>query len=214
MRLRLLPLILCLPALLSCSSPPKPPTVEPSQRHQVNTGMAVDLQVCRNELHNTRILATESGRLADTRSATLNNLIAQQRMLAVLRDAGSAPTGGNSVYTIRFDYGSSQVDVPAQAATTLIAQARTAPLILLRGRTDGIADSVAESRVARERADAVRDYLVTNGVDPGRIRATYQPAGDPVADNSSATGRKLNRRVEIEIYRAIPVALNESSATP
>jgi flagellar motor protein MotB len=45
-------------------------------------------------------------------------------------------------------------------------------------------------------------------VDPSRIRATYQPAGDQVADNASARGRDLNRRVEIELYRALPVALS------
>jgi outer membrane protein OmpA-like peptidoglycan-associated protein len=58
---------------------------------------------------------------------------------------------------------------------------------------------------------AVRDYLVAAGVDPARIRATYQPAGDHVADNVSAGGRGLNRRVEIELYRALPVALTTAA---
>ncbi len=37
--------------------------------------------------------------------------------------------------------------------------------------------------------------------------ATYQPAGDHVADNASAGGRGLNRRVEIELYRVLPVGM-------
>jgi outer membrane protein OmpA-like peptidoglycan-associated protein len=57
----------------------------------------------------------------------------------------------------------------------------------------------------------VRDYLVAAGVDPARIRATYQPAGDHVADNASAGGRGLNRRVEVELYRALPVALSATA---
>jgi outer membrane protein OmpA-like peptidoglycan-associated protein len=59
----------------------------------------------------------------------------------------------------------------------------------------------------------VRDYLVAAGVDPARIRATYQPAGDHVAENASASGRGLNRRVEIELYRALPVAMASLSVT-
>ena len=84
--------------------------------------------------------------------------------------------------------------------------------MLLRGRTDGATDSAAESRIARERAAAVRDYLVGAGVDPDRIRATYQPAGDHAADNSSPAGQGMNRRVEIEVYRALPVAMGSSAA--
>ena len=57
------------------------------------------------------------------------------------------------------------------------------------------------------RANAVRAYLIAAGVDPARIRATHQPSGDHLADNRSPQGRNLNRRVEIEIYRAVPVAL-------
>jgi len=105
---------------------------------------------------------------------------------------------------VLFEFGSTRVVIPADVATTLIADAKSAPLVMLRGRTDGNSDAPAESRIARDRAASVRDYLVAAGVDPIRIRATYQPAGDHVADNVSAEGRGLNRRVEIELYRALP----------
>jgi outer membrane protein OmpA-like peptidoglycan-associated protein len=94
----------------------------------------------------------------------------------------------------------------------LVESARGAPLVLLRGRTDGATDSAAESRIARERAAAVREYLVGAGVDAARIRSTYQPAGDHAADNSSPAGQGLNRRVEIEVYRTLPVAMGSSAA--
>ena len=56
--------------LASCSSPPKPPTVDESQKRPVNSQMAVELQACRNDLQNTRILAAESGRSAVASGAT------------------------------------------------------------------------------------------------------------------------------------------------
>ena len=203
-----LPLIPMLLVLGSCGSPPKPPTVDESLKRPVNSAMAVELQVCKSDLQNTRIIAAESGRLAETAAATLDRVSARQQVIVAMASAPQA----NSVFTIRFDFGSTRVVVPVDAASALIDNARAAPLVLLRGRTDGAIDSAAESRIARERSAAVRDYLVGAGVDPARIRATYQPVGDFAADNSSPSGRGMNRRVEIEVYRSLPVAMSTAPA--
>ena len=203
-----LPLIPMLLVLGSCRSPPKPPTVDESLKRPVNSAMAVELQVCKSDLQNTRIVATESGRLAETAAATLERVSARQQVIVAMASAPQA----NSVFTIRFDFGSTRVVVPVDTAAALIDNARAAPLVLLRGRTDGTTDSAAESRIARERSAAVRDYLVGAGIDPARIRATYQPAGDFAADNSSPAGRVMNRRVEIEVYRSLPVAMSTTPA--
>ena len=203
-----LPLIPMLLVLGSCGSPPKPPTVDESLKRPANSAMAVELQVCKSDLQNTRIVATESGRLAETAAATLEHISARQQAIVAMASAPQA----NSVFTIRFDFGSTRVVVPADSASTLIDNARAAPRVLLRGRTDGAIDSTTESRIARERAAAVRDYLVGAGVDPARIRATYQPVGDFAADNSSPSGRGMNRRVEIEVYRSLPVAMSTAPA--
>lgn len=206
-----IPLIPWLLVLASCSSPPKPPTVDDSQKRPVNSQMAVELQVCKNDLQNTRLMATESGRVAETIAATLANLAARQQILAAMQGPADQQPKANSVFTVRFDFGSTRVVIPADVAATVVEDAKASPLVMLRGRTDGTTDAPAESRIARDRAAAVRDYLVAAGVDPARIRATYQPAGDHVADNVSAGGRGLNRRVEIELYRALPVALTTAA---
>ena len=207
-----LPLIPWLLLLSSCSSPPKPPTVDESSKRPANSAMAVELQVCKSDLQNTRILATESGRLAESNAATLERLAARQQALAAMQAPAFSTLPSNSVFTVRFEFGSTRVVVPTDAASALIEDARSAPLVLLRGRTDGATYAPAESRIARERANAVRDYLVGAGVDPARIRATYQPAGDHAADNTSPSGKGMNRRVEIEVYRALPVAMSSSAA--
>lgn len=206
-----IPFIPWLLLLSSCSSPPKPPTVDESLKRPANSQMAVELQVCKNDLQNTRIQATESGRLAETTTATLANMAARQQLLGAIQAPAAASARPNSVHSVRFEYGSTRVVIAPDIAAALVEDARAAPLVLLRGRTDGSTDTTAEGRIARERAAAVRDYLVGAGVDPARIRATYQPAGDHVADNTSSGGRGLNRRVEIEVYRALPVALSASA---
>lgn len=211
-----------LSALLSaCSSPPKPPSVDESQKRPANAQVAVELLVCKNDLHNTRILATESGRIAETTSAALAHLAARQQLLTAMQAPPSpspspsspSPPPANTIYTVRFAFGSTRVVIPTEITTTLLQEAKAAPLVLLRGRTDGTTDAPAESRMAQARAAAMRDYLVAAGVDPARIRATHQPSGDHVADNHSPQGRDLNRRVEIEIYRALPVALRAAPLT-
>ena len=195
----------------SCGSPPRPPTVDESLKRPVNTAAAIELQVCKNDLQNTRILATESGRMAESTAATLQQLMARQQAIAALQARAETPRA-NSVFVVRFDFGSIRVSMPAEMSAALIDEARSAPLVVLKGRTDGATDTSAESRIARERAAAVRDYLVAAGVDAARIRATYQPAGDHAADNAAVTGRAMNRRVEIEVYRAAPVAVGVAAA--
>ena len=63
--------------------------MDESQKRPVNSQMAVELQVCKNDLQNTRLMATESGRLAETTAATLANL-------ATLRARGVSVIGPES----------------------------------------------------------------------------------------------------------------------
>lgn len=195
--------------LIACSSPPKPPTVDESQKRPVNLQMAIELQVCKNDLQNTRILATESSRLAETTAATLAHMAARQQLMASIQEKSVA----NSVRFVHFGFNSTLVSIPSEEATALVEEAKSAPLVVLRGRTDGTSDSSAESRIAQARTHAVRDYLVASGVAPSRIRTTHQPSGDHLADNHSARGRSLNRRVEIEVYRVLPLS-PQASAPP
>ena len=195
------PFIPLLLVLFSCSSPPRPPSVDESLKRPVNAATAVSLQVCEGELQKTRIAARESQRAAESAKVTALQLAARQRALADL--ALRAPDR-NTVYSILFGFGETRVVLSQTTEARLIDEARAAAWIVLRGRTDGRVESPAEGRVARERSDAVRAYLVQAGIDPARIRATWQPIGDHAADNASEGGRRLNRRVEIELYRVAP----------
>jgi outer membrane protein OmpA-like peptidoglycan-associated protein len=207
------PLVPWLLLLASCTSPPKPPTVDESQKRPANSQTAVELQVCKHDLQNGRLLGLESSRLAETTAATLANMAARQQALAAMQAAAVQQPQPNNVFTLRFNFASTRIVMPSEVASALVEDAKASPLILLRGRTDGTSDAPAESRIARDRAAAVRNYLVAAGVEPSRIRATYQPAGDHVADNTSAAGRGLNRRVEIELYRALPTGMPSLHAT-
>lgn len=187
-------LLLCCLLLGSCTSPPKPPGVDESRRRPVNTAAAVELQVCRGELQNTRIAANETRRVAAAALASA----------AQLARASAEASRRNTVYAVLFPYGGTHVEMADADAGRLVEDARDAPLIVLRGRTDGPKATVGEASVARRRAEAVQALLVQAGIEPARIRTTWQPAGDHAADNTLPGGRALNRRVEIEIYQVAP----------
>src|SRR5256885_11426356 len=88
--------------LSSCSSPPRPPTVDESRKRPVNSQVAVELQGCKNDLHNTRIMATASGRPVVSTAATLANLAARHQMLAKPKAAADHPAQANSTFTVPF----------------------------------------------------------------------------------------------------------------
>jgi outer membrane protein OmpA-like peptidoglycan-associated protein len=70
---------------------------------------------------------------------------------------------------------------------------------LIVGYTDSVGGQDYNLGLSQRRADSVKFYLVQQGIDSSRLSASGQGMGSPVADNSSATGRQQNRRVEVVI---------------
>src|SRR5213596_2869136 len=69
--------------------------------------------------------------------------------------------------------------------------------IEIGGHTDNTGASATNLRLSQARADAVRAYLASKGVGPERMVAKGYGASQPVAPNTTATGRAQNRRVEL-----------------
>lgn len=67
----------------------------------------------------------------------------------------------------------------------------------IEGYTDSIGSDEYNQTLSEKRAESVRDYLLRSGVAMNNVAAQGMGKADPVADNSSAAGRKLNRRVEM-----------------
>lgn len=71
--------------------------------------------------------------------------------------------------------------------------------VLIEGYTDSVGAEIYNLSLSERRAQAVRDALAQRGVDSTRIAARGYGKAHPVADNNSADGRAMNRRVEIVI---------------
>ena len=53
--------------------------------------------------------------------------------------------------------------------------------------------------LSKQRAEAVRDYLMSLGADPAKFQVGGGGENNPIADNTTDEGRAKNRRVEVEV---------------
>ncbi|HET7155776.1 MAG TPA: OmpA family protein [Hyphomicrobiaceae bacterium] len=72
-------------------------------------------------------------------------------------------------------------------------------VIIAVGHTDSIGSDAYNQRLSVRRAEAVKAYLVTKGIERNRVYTEGKGEKQPVADNRTAEGRAKNRRVEIEV---------------
>ncbi len=86
-----------------------------------------------------------------------------------------------------------------QVAEALKSQSSEKQMVV-EGHTDSIGGDGVNQPLARNRAGAVRDYLVSRGVDASKITSVGMGSSRPLLDNANAENRANNRRVEIVIH--------------
>ena len=79
-------------------------------------------------------------------------------------------------------------------------------VIIAVGHTDNIGTDAYNQKLSERRANAVKDYLVSKGIEKNRVYTEGKGEKQPIASNSTAEGRAKNRRTEIEVVgtRAAP----------
>jgi outer membrane protein OmpA-like peptidoglycan-associated protein len=80
----------------------------------------------------------------------------------------------------------------------------------VEGYTDNIGSDDYNQKLSEERADTVRDFLVAQSVPDGNIAAEGYGKNEPIADNSTNSGRAQNRRVQLVVSGAA-IGIQESA---
>jgi OOP family OmpA-OmpF porin len=101
-----------------------------------------------------------------------------------------------------FDFDKSVVKPEGKAALDDLLgklQGMNTEVMVTVGHTDSVGSDAYNQKLSLRRADAVKAYIVSRGVDASRVFTEGKGESQPVADNSTAEGRAKNRRVTVEV---------------
>jgi len=103
---------------------------------------------------------------------------------------------------VNFDFNSAKITAESypillDAVKTLLKNPNL--IVEIQGYTDNIGSEQYNLKLSQRRAEAVRTYLISKGVSANRLRAVGYGESRPVADNKTAEGRAMNRRIEFKI---------------
>ena len=77
-------------------------------------------------------------------------------------------------------------------------------VVIAVGHTDSVGGDAYNQKLSVARAEAVKAYLVSKGIEKNRVYTEGKGKSQPVADNKTNEGRAKNRRVEIEVVGTRP----------
>jgi outer membrane protein OmpA-like peptidoglycan-associated protein len=146
------------------------------------------------------LLAANASQLAANTSQQQNAEL--QRQLEILQ---ARPTDRGLVLTLGdtlFATGKSELKSGATANLDRISAFMTEypkRTAAIEGFTDSMGSDEMNQSLSQRRADAVKNYLVAQGVGSHRLSSSGRGENSPIADNDSAAGRQQNRRVEVVI---------------
>lgn len=158
-------------------------------------------QQSAEEANRLRAQAEQQKQLAEQQKEQLRQQLLQQ-FNAVLPTRETPRGLVVNMQDVLFATAKYNLTTPAQVALARIAgivASHPGLNLHVEGYTDDTGSMQFNQKLSDERADAVRDFLINQGIDPANITAQGYGESDPVATNATPQGRKLNRRVELVI---------------
>ncbi len=168
--------------LASCSSAPKPPVVDGSDRQVINNPEMTEVIALRAQLAQTEAK------------------LRQEQSRPVVDPLAAHPAPLSQIFSFYFPSNGTKFRLSADESTRFLPLLAKASRIEVRGRTDGDSPSAIDEKIALNRALDAQRYLIGQGVSSSIISVNYVSAGDYATNNASKVGRAANRRVDIEIF--------------
>ena len=121
---------------------------------------------------------------------------------AAPKPAAAKPEKVTTASTVNFDFDRYVIRPDARGKLDdLVGKLRTVNLevVIAIGHTDSIGPDAYNQKLSVRRAESVKAYLVSKGVEANRVYTEGKGEKQPVASNKTSDGRSKNRRVEIEV---------------
>jgi outer membrane protein OmpA-like peptidoglycan-associated protein len=118
---------------------------------------------------------------------------------AVVKESSQMPKH-QILFGVQFKSGKAEISVESFGVLEPIAaELKKFPEleIEVRGHTDSMGKYAVNMQLSQERAEAIRQYFIAQGVESVRVSAVGFGPSSPIADNRTAAGRTKNRRIEI-----------------
>jgi outer membrane protein OmpA-like peptidoglycan-associated protein len=140
------------------------------------------------------------GRYMDNQEAALKQQFAASEAANIQRNADVLAVTFKS--DVLFDVNSAVLKPGAYTEINRVSQVLVQypqTTVQIAGHTDSTGSETYNQKLSEERAMSVQNALISQGVDPIRLRTIGFGESQPIADNSTEAGRQLNRRVVVTI---------------
>jgi outer membrane protein OmpA-like peptidoglycan-associated protein len=147
-----------------------------------------------------RARAAEANKSAENANAVREKL--RDQLNSVLATSESARGLIVNMSDVLFDTGKYSLKPNTQISLAKVAgilEAYPGLKLQVEGYTDSVGGEAYNQKLSENRADAVRDFLLAQGVSHDNITSTGYGESNPVADNTTAGGRSQNRRVQLVV---------------
>ncbi len=107
-----------------------------------------------------------------------------------------------AVHNLEFEFAKATIRARSLPYLNRVAEvlAKKGFSLKLAGHTDWVGSDAANLRLSKDRAESVKNYLVSQGASSARIEAAGYGKSQPIATNKTEAGRQKNRRVEFTLY--------------
>ena len=148
----------------------------------------------------SRARAAEASKSAENANAVREKL--RDQLNSVLATSETARGLIVNMSDVLFDTGKYSLKPNTQISLAKVAgilQAYPGLKLQVEGYTDSVGGEAYNQKLSENRADAVRDFLLAQGVSHDNITSTGYGESHPAADNNTASGRSQNRRVQLVV---------------
>jgi len=142
---------------------------------------------------------TPAGAKVDGSGCPLPEVKAPENVYITEQDKGVV---NEAVKNLEFNTGSAVISESSYPSLQTLAKLLASKKyhLKLAGYTDATGSAELNVELSKERAEAIKMFLVSRGADPALIETVGYGKAHPIASNKTKAGRKLNRRVEFSLY--------------